>query len=575
METRVLLLFQMHGEKLDNKKISQLIYIQYIIIFMKRPKRLDFTPEQVEALLTRLESQSLLPDDFPLLADLLRAIVWMESSLKEKTLSITRLKSIFGIKTESAKKLAKFLENHSAQNSSTESENSVDQAESLQQESKEKGNDSSKPVGHGRRPSSDYTEARLLSIAHETLKRGMLCPECGKGKLFNLSPGTVLRITGQPWLNVDIYKPERLRCPICQKIFTAKLPQELYTESRCDKTAKAIVSIMKYRGGVPFYRQEQIQALLGNPISATEIWEMTKDVANQLEPIFNELCRLAANCDCIHNDDTTARILNLMKENSEETPERTGIFTTALLAKQEGTEIALFFTGREHAGENLSRILNSREEGLPSPIQSCDALSRNTPKNHQTQVAYCNAHLRRKFYEIASMWPKECLKIVSGLNILFLNDRQAVMKNLSSEERLKWHQEKSASVLEQTRIYCKTLIETKQVEPNSGLGKAINYLENHWEGFTLFLRIPNVPISNNADERLMKRTVLNRKNSYFFKTEAGARIGDILMSVIETCALNQVNPYHYLIAIQQHKLQVLNHPEVWLPWNYEEALKPP
>lgn len=60
----------------------------------------------------------------------------------------------------------------------------------------------------------------------------------------------------------------------------------------------------------------------------------------------------------------------------------------------------------------------------------------------------------------------------------------------------------------------------------------------------------------------MKRAVLNRKNSYFFKTEAGARIADILMSVIETCALNEINPYHYLIAIQQHNSQILKDPEL-------------
>lgn len=548
---------------------------------MKRPKRLDFTPEQVEALIARIENQSLESEDFPLLADILRAMIWMESSLKEKTLSIVRLKSIFGIKTESAKKLAKLLHNYSAENASSEQTPkdvallTAAETESAQERSKETGKTPFKLPGHGHRPSSDYTEARLVPIAHEALKRGGICPDCRRGKLFNLSPGTVLRITGQPWLNVEIYKPERLRCPACQKIFTARLPTELYTESRSDKTAKAIVSIMKYRGGVPFYRQEQIQSLLGNPISDTEIWEMTKDVANQAEPIFTELCRLAAQCECIHNDDTTARILDLMKENERESPERTGMFTTALLAKQEDKQIALFFTGREHAGENLSKILSAREKELPPPIQSCDALSRNIPKNHQTQVGYCNAHLRRKFYEIAHMWPKECLKIVSGFDVVFLNDRQAAGKNLSPNERLKWHQEKSASIMEKMKTYCQALIETKQVEPNSSLGKAIKYLKNHWEGFTLFLRIPNVPLSNNADERLMKRVVLNRKNSYFFKTETGAKIADILMSIIETCALNKVNPYPYLIAIQQHKMQVLNHPEVWLPWNYEEAIKPP
>ena len=77
---------------------------------MKRPNRLDFTDEQVEALITRIENQQLEADDFPLLADVLRAMIWLESSLKEKSLSIARLRAIFGIKTESAKKLAKLLE---------------------------------------------------------------------------------------------------------------------------------------------------------------------------------------------------------------------------------------------------------------------------------------------------------------------------------------------------------------------------------------------------------------------------------------------------------------------------------
>lgn len=152
---------------------------------------------------------------------------------------------------------------------------------------------------------------------------------------------------------------------------------------------------------------------------------MTRDVANHAEPIFIELCQLAANAECIHNDDTKARILELMKENERENLERKGIFTTALLAKKEDKQIALFFTGRQHAGENLKDILDLREKELPIPIQSCNALSRNLPKDHQTEVAYCNAHLRRKFYEIASFWPKECIQIVSGFNLVFLNDKIA------------------------------------------------------------------------------------------------------------------------------------------------------
>lgn len=116
------------------------------------------------------------------------------------------------------------------------------------------------------------------------------------------------------------------------------------------------------------------------------------------------------------------------------------------------------------------------------------------------------------------------------------------------------------------RAYCQELITTKQVESNSSFGKAISYFENHWEGLTLFFRMPGVPLSNNDDERLMKRAVLNRKNAYFFKNEVGAKIADILMSVIETCVFNKINPYSYLLTIQKHSDQVMNEPESWLPW---------
>ena len=553
---------------------------------MKRPKRLDFTAEEIETLIMRVESQQLVSDDFPLLADLVRAMVWMGDSLREKSLSIARLKAVFGIKTESAKRLKALLglpalgENDGG---SSEGNRNVPPSEDTLKDGDEdksecdenshtENNESAK--GHGHHPSSDYQEAELIRIAHESIKKGAICPECGKGKLFNLTPGTVIRIVGQPWLNVQIYKPERLRCPICQKVFTAKLPEELYTESRVDKSAKAIVSILKYRGGVPFYRQEQIQTILGNPISDTEIWNMTKDVADCLEPVFLEMIQFAANAECIHNDDTMARILDLMKENEIKNPERKGIFTTGLLAKKDDKQIALFFTGRQHAGENLNDVLNMRDDALSAPIQACDALSRNAPKDHQTQRGLCNAHARRNFYEIVSCWPKECINVVSAFDLVFLNDKIARKENLSSQARLELHQNKSAPLMTQMKSYCDGLMVTKQVEPNSSLGKAIQYLDNHWEGLTLFLRIPDVPVSNNENERQLKRAVLNRKNAYFFKTEAGAKIADILLSTIETCILNKINPYNYLIDIQKNVHQVLKDPKSWLPWNYMQALTP-
>lgn len=541
---------------------------------MKTPNRLDFAPEEIEALVNRLDNKCLLESDYNLLTEVLRAMIWLSFSLKEKELSIRRLRSIFGIKTESAKKLLELAHGKATEDQSiTNSDSGEDRLNDESKESKKEGAEKKKPKNHGHRPSSDYTEAKVIDIVHQTLKKGDSCPECLKGRLFQLKSGTVIRIVGQPWLQVEIHKPERLRCSLCGKIFTANLPSELNTGSRADISAKAIVTLLKYRGGVPFYRQEQVQEVLGAPISASEIWEMTEDVADDLQPIYSLLCKEAAAADLVHNDDTKAKMISRMQElkNNEEA-ERTGTVTTCIVAvlKNASAQIALFFTGWKHAGENLEDLLEGRPPGLSPPIQQCDALSRNVPKNHETNLSNCLAHLRRKFYELVDVWPKEVLKIIGEFACIFTNDHEAPK---DPQERLKWHQEKSRPIMNGIKKYCNVLVDEKRVEPNSSLGKAISYLNNHWEAFTLFLHVPGVPLTNNDAERLIKRAVLNRKNAYFFKNETGAKIADILMSSMETCILNKINPYDYLIAVQQHQIDVRKNPQLWLPWIYQNRLK--
>ncbi len=377
-------------------------------------------------------------------------------------------------------------------------------------------------------------------------------------------------------MQVEIYRPERLRCPVCGTVFTADLPSDVATESRAANSAKAIVSLLKYRGGVPFYRQGQIQEILGTPISPSEIWEMTEDVADAVQPVYAVMCEHASAAELVQNDDTKARVLSIIKDRKERkgTPDedqRTGIFTTAILAVLQNIDvkIALFFTGEKHAGENLDDLLNKRPEGLSVPIQQCDG-GHNIPKHHDTDLSNCNAHARRKFYELVTTWPKIVVKIIGWYSTVFANEKLAPS---DPALRLKWHQEHSAPAMEQIKSYCDVLIKQKEVEPNSSMGKAINYFNNHWEELTLFLRMPGVPIDNNATERLIKQSVRNRKNAYFYRNETGAKIGDILMSVIETCVLNDANPWEYLVAIQEYQQDVRKNPALWVPWIYEKRLK--
>jgi transposase len=539
---------------------------------VKAPHRLEFTPEQIDALIERLNGHCLEEGDYSLLAEIIKAMTWLNFALQEKKLSIHRLRAIFGIKTETAQRLLK-LAGQETESNDIDSSTTDEPASDQEGKKKNKG-------GHGHLPATEYTNATIITVAHGVLKKGSLCPSCGKGKLFNLSPGSVIHIKGQPWLKVEIYKPERLRCPVCGSIFTATLPSEIITESRADETAKAIVSLLKYRGGVPFYRQGQIQEMLGAPLSPSEIWAMTEDVADAMQPVYNVLCQCAADADVIHNDDTTARVLSIMKEREEaegtsKEDKRKGTFTTCIVAQLQSIQawIALFFTGRSHAGENLDELLDAREEPA-APIQQCDG-GHNIPKNHTTQISNCLAHARRYFYELVSVWPKIVAKVIGWFSKIFLHDQQAPV---DPEERLKWHQIKSKPIMEEMKQYLNDLLNRKEVEPNSSLGKAIAYFNNHWDGLTLFLHVAGVPLTNNICERGMKAAVLNRKNAYFYRNETGAKIGDILMSTIETCVLNKANPWDYLVAIQQYQGDVRENPEHWLPWNFRirlNELRPP
>jgi transposase len=112
----------------------------------------------------------------------------------------------------------------------------------------------------------------------------------------------------------------------------------------------------------------------------------------------------------------------------------------------------------------------------------------------------------------------------------------------------------------------------RRVEPNSGLGKALKYFENHWEKLTLFLRVAGAPLDSNVVERALKKAILQRKNSLFYKTQNGAAVGDMFTSFIHTCELNEVNAYDYLIELQKHADEASRNPAQWMPWNYRETV---
>ena len=246
----------------------------------------------------------------------------------------------------------------------------------------------------------------------------------------------------------------------------------------------------------------------------------------------------------------------LATENEEsDSTERTGVFTSGIVSTAQKQTIALFFTGRQHAGENLADVLRQRAAELAPPMQMCDALSRNLPKlpeKLEVIVGHCLAHARRRFVEVIENFPQPCRHVLEQLGTVYGNDATARKQAMTAEERWRYHQQHSAPVMEELRAWLTAQFAEKKVEPNSGLGMAMRYLLKHWERLTLFLRQPGAPLDNNIAERALKKAILHRKNSLFYKTANGARVGDLFMSLIHTCELSGANPFDYLTQLQLH-----------------------
>jgi transposase len=529
-------------------------------------ERIEVPMAELEALLARAKA-ALDEKDYALLRKLVDAHLYLTSQIEDERTTIRWLRELLGVQT--SEKTRKVLARAGVTGGSAEAETPGTSASREARESKAKG--------HGRRGAEGYPAAEKITVAHESLKPGDGCPECQKGKVYKQKkPALIVRVVGQAPLAATVYGLQRLRCNLCGEVFTAKPPAGV-GEAKYDATAAAMIALLKYGSGLPFNRLAGLQGSLGVPLPASTQWDIVEESAAELEPVYQELVREAAQGEVLYNDDTGMKVLELMKEVRQEedagkvSPERTGVFTSGIVSTRQGQRIALFFTGRRHAGENLKEVLSRRAAELAAPIQMCDALSRNLPKELEVILANCLAHGRRRFVDVVENFPEECRHVLEILKEVYKNDAIARERHLGPEERLQFHQAESAPWMEKLHGWMTEQFETKQVEPNSGLGTAITYMLRHWEALTLFLRQAGAPIDNNICERALKKVILHRKNALFFKTTNGAHVGDLFMSLIHTGQLSDVDPFDYLTQLLRHATALAHNPRDWMPWNYRET----
>ena len=281
---------------------------------MKTPKRktIELGMDKLEELLRRAET-AMNEEDYATVKALVESYAYITDLLEDKRTTIERLrKLLFGSPTEKTRDVI-----------------GTKPADGASPAATAEGAESTKPVdlptepaapppGHGRNGADAYQGGEKLRVPHASLRPGDRCPECKRGKVYELAqPGVLVRLVGAAPLQAKVYELQKLRCHLCGKVFTAEAPKGVGSK-KYDATAASMIALLKYGSGLPFNRLEGLQGNLDIPLPASTQWDIVHATARQIEPACEELIRQAAQGDILYNDDTTIKILELMAQNAKQ-----------------------------------------------------------------------------------------------------------------------------------------------------------------------------------------------------------------------------------------------------------------
>ncbi len=516
----------------------------------KQPKVIKLSPEKIAEILGKLNAAKVDNDVTEFFKMLIHGNEWFFDQLEKGLLTIAKLRKIFDIQTETV--------NRNPRRNKIETK-------------KKKSN------GHGRNDADAYKGAQVVNVEHKDLKPGDDCPdEYCDGKLYEMSePGVFIQVVGSPLATATRYNLQKLRCTLCQKIYQASLPEGV-SDKKYDENFVAMLMINKYFISVPFYRQDKLQNYLGIPLPSSTQWDLMYEHKPMLKALYEALLVDAANGIGISYDDTSVKILSeIQAKKAAEKGEKKkhNCFTTGIVSACGDHRTYIFMSDNRTAGQIVVEMLKTyRNKDRDRPILMCDALTANIPQEIADDLyilCYCLVHARRQFYELPNGYDDLADEAIRLIGKIYDNESWA--KQLPADERLKYHQERSKPYMDELKEF----LETRQpeFEPNSIAGRAIEYVLKRWTELSQFLRHAHAPIDNNITERALKLVIQTRKSSLFYKTLEGARIASYVQSALYSAAQNNINPCSYMAVLLENEAAVIEKPQDWLPWIYQDTIK--
>ena len=397
-------------------------------------------------------------------------------------------------------------------------------------------------------PSLRYPD---LSVVEEMLDFNPVsapaCGVCGVGmKKMNPAETSEYITVQQKEFYIVRQHRAKYRCPGCYScIRTVPAPSRMKPGSSFSDEVAVDIAVAKYAEHMPIERYAVQAERLGlKGILPQTLLEQTHYLADTMKPLYERIKKEVLHSPILQADETPWKML--------EGDEKKNWFMWGFF-----NNTSSYYEAKNSRATEAARefIKDSKAEYLMS-----DAYSGYSRVTQGTKIknAFCMAHARRKFVEAEPNYP-EALPFVDLIGELYQLERE--MKDRSPPEKKQIRQEKSRPILDkiQTQLFA------LQVLPQSSIGKARNYLLKHWTELTRFLEDGRLPIDNNLSERGLRGIVLGRKNYYGNHSRRGAHTTAVLYSVIETCKLNRLDPYRYLLETVQ---AILNDQPFFTPAQY-------
>jgi hypothetical protein len=385
----------------------------------KMPKVTKVSQQQMDDFLAEIMTSNISEKSAEFAKMLIHGNAWLVRQLELGQLSIAKLRKLFQIQG-SEKASSRKPKNDPASSNNKGSNTSEDDTK-----------------GHGRNSADAYDGAAIVDVEHPELNPGDICPaEACDGRLYEMSePGTLVRVTGAPLASATRYNMQKLRCAICEIIYTAPLPEGI-SDKKYDANFIAMLMINKYFMSVPLYRQDRLQNYLGIPLPASTQWDLMVAFKPMLETLYKALALDASNGLALCYDDTSVKIMSEIKaaklakkgEKSQHT-----CFTTGIVSLHEDHRSYLYITDNRTAGKCIAEIMALRDADLDPPIMMCDALAANIPQGISEDLyilCFCLVHARRQFYELPNGYDDVSDKVIGLIGTIYDHEPEKSSWNL-------------------------------------------------------------------------------------------------------------------------------------------------